>query len=77
MTLKERFYTAETKAGKWLMKLSAIAGIAIASCTQYAEYANYIPDGFIPTWLKGLIGIVALGGVIAGKLTVEKKVNPS
>lgn len=71
MTLKERFKATETKAGKLLIKICAIAGVIITVVGESATYMHFIPEGFIPVWVKGTIGVIALAGVVIGKLTVH------
>ncbi len=72
MTLIERWHATETEAGKLIMKIAALAGTIIAATGEAAEYFNFIPQGFIPDWVKGAIGILALSGVVGGKLTAKK-----
>lgn len=71
MTLKDRFFAAETKLGRLLIKLSLIFGTITAAAGQLGEYQGWIPQNLIPVWAKTLVALVYLGAIVYGKLTVK------
>lgn len=72
MSLKERWNAECSTIGKILMNASAIAGILIPILAEGSEYSGLLPEGFVPVWVKTVLGLLFIYGMVQGKMTVKK-----
>jgi hypothetical protein len=80
MKLKQRIQAKETRLGKLLMIISIVAELLVESLAELTAITSLFGVGegvetFIPEWLRNAIRLLALIGIIAGKLTAEKKIE--
>ena len=77
MNIKQRIKAKETRIGKVLIVLSLVGELLLESFVQLSTYTSLFPEGesihsLLPPAVANTIRIIALVGIIAGKLTVDK-----
>jgi len=58
---------------KRFQRLCIIMAIVIPSTGELAELLNYIPEGYIPVWIKSIVGTLITLGILIPKFTVASK----
>ena len=75
MTLKERFKAKESNVGKFFKIQVTYFFTAVAAVGAVLDYAQILPEGLIPTWMKTTIAVAAIVSRIYGQLTVHPSVK--